>query len=56
MNNYQVKEDDTRTYEQRHDSLPVVREEEYPEWEAWWNRTWINQEKKHSYKNSYKKS
>jgi hypothetical protein len=45
MSKYLVKEDDTRTYEQRHNDLPVVREEEYSEWEIWWNRTWITPEK-----------
>jgi len=45
MSKYAVKEDDTRTYEQRHNDLPLVREEEYSEWETWWNRTWITPEK-----------
>jgi hypothetical protein len=45
MSKYLVKEDDTRTYEQRHNDLPAVREEEYSEWETWWNRTWITPEK-----------
>lgn len=52
MSKYAVKDDDTRTYEQRHQSLPAVREEEYSEWESWWNRVWISQEKKNSYKKS----
>lgn len=34
-----IRENDTRTYEQRHDALPFVRDEDLPEWEEWWNRT-----------------
>lgn len=45
MSKYAIKEDDTRTYQERHDSLPNVREEEYSDWESWWNRVWITPEK-----------
>jgi hypothetical protein len=34
-----IHENDTRTYEQRHATLPFVRDEDLPEWEAWWDRT-----------------
>jgi len=48
MSKYEVTENDTRTFEQRLADLPLVREEEYPEWEAWWNRVWISIENKKS--------
>lgn len=34
-----IRENDQRTYEQRHAALPFVRDEDLPEWEEWWDRT-----------------
>lgn len=42
-----VRENDTRTYEQRHATLPFVRDEDLPEWEEWWNRTMTGLTPKH---------
>ena len=36
-----IGENDTRTIEDRLYTLPVIREEELPEWESWWNRTFV---------------
>ena len=34
-----IRDNDTRTLEERHAALPFVRDEELPEWESWWTRT-----------------
>lgn len=34
-----IRDNDTRSFDERHATLPFVREEELPEWEEWWNRT-----------------
>jgi len=34
-----IGENDSRTIEDRMASLPAIREEDFPEWEEWANRT-----------------
>ena len=34
-----IGENDSRTIEERMASLPAIREEDFPEWEEWANRT-----------------
>lgn len=34
-----IGSNDTRSFDERHSSLPFVRDEDLPEWENWWNRT-----------------
>lgn len=47
MNDYEMKQvqyigdTDTRSFIERHNSLPFVRDEELPEWEEWWNRVFF---------------
>ena len=33
-----IKEDDTRSFDDRMASLPFIRDEDLPEWEEWANR------------------
>jgi hypothetical protein len=34
-----INENDTRTFDERLAALPLVRDEDLPEWEEWANRT-----------------
>lgn len=34
-----IGSNDTRSFDERHASLPFVRDEDLPEWENWWNLT-----------------
>lgn len=34
-----IRDNDTRTFDERHAALPFVRDEDLPDWEDWWNRT-----------------
>lgn len=31
-----IRDNDTRTFDERHDALPFVRDEDLPEWKNWW--------------------
>ena len=46
-----IRDNDTRTVEQRHNDLPFVRDEDLPEWEAWWNHTMSGLAPKNVYNN-----
>lgn len=34
-----IGDEDNRSFEERHASLPFIRDEELADWEEWWNRT-----------------
>lgn len=34
-----IEDGDTRTIEERLSVLPFVRDEDFPEWESWWKKT-----------------
>jgi hypothetical protein len=36
-----VGENDTRSVEERMKDIPFIRDEDLPEWESWWERTFF---------------